>query len=96
MPPMSKHNFEEIFVVKAVVFIKYVFYFYNSGPRTKRPKKPPSEKVDNNIPEDKRPRTAFSGPQLARLKVCFKQIQFYTILYNFFTDLLFRFVFQLA
>lgn len=34
----------------------------------KKPKKPPSEK-GNVTPEDKRPRTAFSGPQLARLKV---------------------------
>lgn len=38
------------------------------GPRTRRPKKPPSEKaaVTN---DEKRPRTAFSGSQLARLKV---------------------------
>lgn len=33
----------------------------------KRPKKPASEKSAE--PEDKRPRTAFSGSQLARLKV---------------------------
>lgn len=47
-----------------------IFFFpcLISGPRTKKPKKPPSEK-GNVTPEDKRPRTAFSGPQLARLKV---------------------------
>ncbi|CAO1336774.1 unnamed protein product, partial [Diamesa tonsa] len=50
----------------------------SSGPRTKRPKKPPSEKVDNNIPEDKRPRTAFSGPQLARLKHEFNENRYLT------------------
>lgn len=37
------------------------------GPRTRRPKKPPSEKGSSS--DEKRPRTAFSGPQLARLKV---------------------------
>lgn len=46
-----------------------IFVFF-LGPRTKKPKKPPSEK-GNVTPEDKRPRTAFSGPQLARLKVGF-------------------------
>lgn len=39
----------------------------NIGPRTRRPKKPPSEKGSSS--DEKRPRTAFSGPQLARLKV---------------------------
>lgn len=38
------------------------------GPRTKRPKKPPGEK-SAAANDEKRPRTAFSGPQLARLKV---------------------------
>lgn len=33
----------------------------------RRPKKPPGEK--GPVADDKRPRTAFSGPQLARLKV---------------------------
>ncbi|GBP29957.1 Homeobox protein invected [Eumeta japonica] len=38
-----------------------------SGPRTRRPKKPPGD----GSSDEKRPRTAFSGPQLARLKgVC--------------------------
>lgn len=39
------------------------------GPRTRRPKKPPSEKGSSS--DEKRPRTAFSGPQLARLKVTY-------------------------
>ena len=55
-----------------LVWNKYLFrIFVYSGPRTKRPKKPPTEKAEAIIPEDKRPRTAFSGPQLARLKVSF-------------------------
>ena len=65
---MKQILFEETYILS--------IFFHNLGPRTKRPKKPPSEKVDNNIPEDKRPRTAFSGPQLARLKVCLKKLQF--------------------
>lgn len=56
-----------------------------SGPRTRKPKKPAAsstagsssgDKSDPDgasgcagVPEDKRPRTAFSGTQLARLKV---------------------------
>lgn len=39
-----------------------------SGPRARRPKKPTADKAAN---DEKRPRTAFSGPQLARLKVNF-------------------------
>ncbi|XP_015110328.1 homeobox protein engrailed-2b-like [Diachasma alloeum] len=38
----------------------------SSGPRTRRVKRAPSEKT--LAPEEKRPRTAFSGEQLARLK----------------------------
>lgn len=37
-----------------------------SGPRARRPKKVTNEKSTS---DEKRPRTAFSGPQLARLKV---------------------------
>lgn len=36
------------------------------GPRIRRPRKMAGEKSTN---DEKRPRTAFSGPQLARLKV---------------------------
>lgn len=46
------------------------YYIIFPGPRTRRPKKPPSEK--GTPTDDKRPRTAFSGPQLARLKVSFE------------------------
>ncbi|XP_063697604.1 homeobox protein invected [Culicoides brevitarsis] len=47
------------------------------SPRMKKPKKPPSEK-GNVTPEDKRPRTAFSGPQLARLKHEFAENRYLT------------------
>ncbi|KAG7312633.1 hypothetical protein JYU34_000950 [Plutella xylostella] len=46
----------------------------SSGPRTRRPKKPPGE-VQN---DEKRPRTAFSGPQLARLKHEFAENRYLT------------------
>lgn len=42
------------------------------GPRVKRPKKPPSDSSLKSE-DEKRPRTAFSGPQLARLKVIIKK-----------------------
>lgn len=45
-----------------------VFCFMRAGPRVKRPKKPPSDSSLKSE-DEKRPRTAFSGPQLARLKV---------------------------
>ncbi|PZC84866.1 hypothetical protein B5X24_HaOG203856 [Helicoverpa armigera] len=46
-----------------------------NGPRTRRPKKPPG---DNTVPDEKRPRTAFSGPQLARLKHEFAENRYLT------------------
>lgn len=53
-------------------FLNYFFFLCDfSGPRTRRPKKPPGEKL---TAEEKRPRTAFSGPQLARLKVSVLEI----------------------
>lgn len=48
--------------------------FHFKGPRVKKPKKPPSEtgSIGSGSKDDeKRPRTAFSGAQLARLKVIF-------------------------
>ncbi|KAG4066941.1 hypothetical protein HA402_007689 [Bradysia odoriphaga] len=48
----------------------------SSGPRTRRPKKPPSEKGSSS--DEKRPRTAFSGPQLARLKHEFAENRYLT------------------
>lgn len=42
---------------------------FKTGPRTRRPKKPPGDRSPGTREEEKRPRTAFSGPQLARLKV---------------------------
>jgi hypothetical protein len=56
--------------------------FHFKGPRVKKPKKPPSEtgSIGNGnggnsggskTDDEKRPRTAFSGAQLARLKVIF-------------------------
>ncbi|XP_072937715.1 homeobox protein invected-like isoform X2 [Epargyreus clarus] len=46
----------------------------SSGPRTRRPKKPPGE----GPTDEKRPRTAFSGPQLARLKHEFAENRYLT------------------
>ncbi|CAK1549026.1 unnamed protein product [Leptosia nina] len=46
----------------------------SSGPRTRKPKKPPGD--TNN--DEKRPRTAFSGPQLARLKHEFAENRYLT------------------
>lgn len=59
------------FVVGLNFINNFDFFRLFLGPRTKKPKKPPSEKgsASNSASEDKRPRTAFSGPQLARLKV---------------------------
>ncbi|XP_062552516.1 homeobox protein E60 [Armigeres subalbatus] len=60
------------------------------GPRARKPKKSPSEKAppSNNsatssavagaLADDKRPRTAFSGPQLARLKHEFAENRYLT------------------
>ncbi|XP_039447985.1 homeobox protein E60-like [Culex pipiens pallens] len=66
------------------------------GPRTRKPKKSPSEKAAASaaaaataaagaasasaaaIADDKRPRTAFSGPQLARLKHEFAENRYLT------------------
>ncbi|XP_017772794.1 PREDICTED: homeobox protein engrailed-1a-like [Nicrophorus vespilloides] len=49
----------------------------SSGPRSRRMKKPPAPKVTGNT-EDKRPRTAFSGAQLARLKHEFTENRYLT------------------
>uniref|UniRef100_A0A6P7GQD4 Homeobox protein engrailed-like n=1 Tax=Diabrotica virgifera virgifera TaxID=50390 RepID=A0A6P7GQD4_DIAVI len=50
-----------------------------SGPRTRRPKKPGGKAVPTNTtPEEKRPRTAFSGAQLARLKHEFAENRYLT------------------
>ncbi|XP_045457755.1 homeobox protein invected-like [Melitaea cinxia] len=45
------------------------------SPRTRRPKKPPG---DGTPTDEKRPRTAFSGPQLARLKHEFAENRYLT------------------
>ncbi|XP_013177403.1 PREDICTED: homeobox protein invected-like [Papilio xuthus] len=45
------------------------------SPRTRRPKKPPGEGPTS---DEKRPRTAFSGPQLARLKHEFAENRYLT------------------
>ncbi|KAL4712193.1 hypothetical protein ACJJTC_011054 [Scirpophaga incertulas] len=47
----------------------------DSRPRTRRPKKPPG---DGAPTDEKRPRTAFSGPQLARLKHEFAENRYLT------------------
>ncbi|GAB0090293.1 Homeobox protein engrailed-like [Sergentomyia squamirostris] len=49
----------------------------SSGPRTRRPKKP-VEKGTPPVAEEKRPRTAFSGSQLARLKHEFSENRYLT------------------
>ncbi|KAG5865688.1 hypothetical protein JTB14_032578 [Gonioctena quinquepunctata] len=50
------------------------------GPRTRRPKKPGIKSLGSPaaIPEEKRPRTAFSGAQLARLKHEFAENRYLT------------------
>ncbi|KAL7291261.1 hypothetical protein TKK_0014868 [Trichogramma kaykai] len=48
-----------------------------SGPRTRRPKRP-SEAKPMAEPEEKRPRTAFSAEQLARLKREFAENKYLT------------------
>lgn len=50
-------------------------FLFVSGPRTRRPKKPCGKPV---VPEEKRPRTAFSGAQLARLKHEFAENRYLT------------------
>ncbi|CAG9863351.1 unnamed protein product [Phyllotreta striolata] len=52
----------------------------NEGPRTRRPKKPsgPKSTVTGATAEEKRPRTAFSGAQLARLKHEFAENRYLT------------------
>ncbi|XP_056645003.1 homeobox protein invected-like [Diorhabda sublineata] len=52
----------------------------SSGPRTRRPKKPGGGKAVSTAgsPEEKRPRTAFSGAQLARLKHEFAENRYLT------------------
>uniref|UniRef100_A0A1S4GX23 Homeobox protein engrailed-like n=1 Tax=Anopheles gambiae TaxID=7165 RepID=A0A1S4GX23_ANOGA len=60
----------------------------SSGPRTRKPKKSPAEKSSSGpaqqsasaaaLADDKRPRTAFSGPQLARLKHEFAENRYLT------------------
>ncbi|KXJ72439.1 hypothetical protein RP20_CCG018010 [Aedes albopictus] len=66
----------------------------NAGPRARKPKKSPSEKApaasngtggggssgasSGTLADDKRPRTAFSGPQLARLKHEFAENRYLT------------------
>ncbi|XP_026471867.1 homeobox protein E60-like [Ctenocephalides felis] len=50
------------------------------SPRSRRPKKAPSDKAPGTTTsaEEKRPRTAFSGPQLARLKHEFAENRYLT------------------
>ncbi|KAJ8976084.1 hypothetical protein NQ317_017882 [Molorchus minor] len=50
-----------------------------TGPRTRRPKKPGTKPPGGTtVPEEKRPRTAFSGAQLARLKHEFTENRYLT------------------
>lgn len=64
------HNGKEFSVI-----VLFNFFFFGIGPRYRRPKK---EKPKDAPPDEKRPRTAFSSEQLARLKVSF-EIIFYGI-----------------
>lgn len=50
----------------------------SSGPRTRRVKRSPSQNGKSNPPEEKRPRTAFSAEQLARLKREFAENRYLT------------------
>ncbi|KAF7280168.1 hypothetical protein GWI33_006344 [Rhynchophorus ferrugineus] len=50
-------------------------FFFLPGPRTRRIKKPGAKGA---VPEEKRPRTAFSGAQLARLKHEFAENRYLT------------------
>ncbi|XP_043470432.1 homeobox protein engrailed-2a-like [Leptopilina heterotoma] len=53
----------------------------SSGPRTRRVKRPSGDKISNSsstLPDEKRPRTAFSAEQLARLKREFTENRYLT------------------
>ncbi|XP_055844855.1 homeobox protein E60 [Episyrphus balteatus] len=52
--------------------------YLSNSPRTRKPKKSPGEKGIQPVNEDKRPRTAFSGSQLARLKHEFTENRYLT------------------
>lgn len=54
----------------------FLYQFSFSGPRTRRVKKPGTKSV--GTAEEKRPRTAFSGAQLARLKHEFAENRYLT------------------
>lgn len=51
------------------------------GPRARRPKKLPTDKAVN---DEKRPRTAFSGPQLVRLKVIIYMLWYIRLMKSIF------------
>lgn len=66
-------NRQELWMeLESELFINKMWILKYVGPRARRPKKATTDKATN---DEKRPRTAFSGPQLARLKVC--QLQFF-------------------
>ncbi|XP_018573117.1 homeobox protein E60-like [Anoplophora glabripennis] len=62
-------------MVEPVTNISFLFVL---GPRTRRPKKPGTKTTGTTVPEEKRPRTAFSGAQLARLKHEFAENRYLT------------------
>lgn len=61
------------------------FSSFSLGPRTRKPKtKSPGEKVPAaSTNDEKRPRTAFSGSQLARLKVKLRIVPHKLLVINF-------------
>lgn len=57
----------------AFVILNQIYYFYQTGPRSRK-----IRKKEKSPQDDKRPRTAFSNEQLQRLKVEFEKCQYLT------------------
>ncbi len=56
-------------------FLNIFLFFQFTGPRYRKPKQP---KEKSQVPDEKRPRTAFSSDQLARLKREFTENRYLT------------------
>lgn len=60
-------------MVRPAFVINQIFFFYQTGPRSRK-----IRKKEKSPQDDKRPRTAFSNEQLQRLKVEFDKCQYLT------------------
>lgn len=67
-----KNSVHKNLLLLLLLFNFKCYFFYFTGPRSRRIKKPGTKS------EDKRPRTAFSGAQLARLKHEFAENRYLT------------------